>query len=145
MLLVTTVTYPDNENQNVSGKSSADVLEHISTIRGLEIEYGLAQVRGNKNKYVQVLTLFANVHFPDLARIRISLSQKDVAEVKRLVHTIKGSAASIGATGVAGAAARLHTAIVQAAAQTEIEFFGTELCGELELLIEGIRSGSIAH
>lgn len=145
MLLVTPVTFPDKKNQNVAGENSADVLEQITNIRGLDVEYGLALVRGDQSKYIQILTLFANVHFPDLARIPALLSQKDIAEVKRLVHTMKGSAAMIGATGVADAATRLHTAIVQAAAHTDIEFVGTELCEELELLIEGIRNASIAH
>ncbi len=138
------MTVPTKTSLPVDGEESADNLGGFASIACLDIEYGLTLVRGNKKKYRQVLTLFAEVHSPDLARISTMLSEMDLGSLKQLVHTIKGSAAMIGAKGVAEAAVLLHSAIVRRAAPTEIEKAGVELFEELGALVEGIRRGSAA-
>lgn len=138
------MTAPLKTSPPVAGEESAVDLIGFASIESLDIEYGLTQLRGNKKKYVQVLTLFADFHSPDLSRISAMLFAKDMSSLKQLAHTIKGSAVMIGAKGVAEAAARLHVAIVQTAEPAEVENAGAELCERLGSLVDRIRRGSDA-
>lgn len=137
------MTTPTKSSPFAADKEPAGRLDGYACIEGLNVEYGLALVRGNKQKYIQVLTLFADFHSSDTARISLMLSEKDLGSLKQLAHTIKGSAVMIGAKAVADAAARLHTAIVQNAEQTELESTGIELSVQLRSLIDGIRRDAL--
>lgn len=136
------MTTQTKTNPPEADKETGERLIEYADIEGLDVEYGLTLVRGNKKKYVQLVTLFADFHSPDLARIPLMLSEKDMDSLKQLVHTLKGSAVMIGATLVADVAARLHAAIVRVAEQSDLENAGTELVEQLRTLIVEIRRAS---
>lgn len=110
----------------------------LAGIDGLDIEHGLAQVRGIATKYQQMLRLFADTHSQDVERISKGRENHDTAALTELTHTLKGSAATIGATRISDLATLLHTALRETACQEEIDLRCTELTEELDSLIKAI-------
>ena len=111
-------------------------LEHVS---GLDIEHGLALVRGNPGKHARMLTLFADTHATDGPLLAEALASNDLAAVGQLAHTLKGSAGTIGAMRVAEAAVVLHAALRANIRREEIDTRCTALVVELMTFVDGIR------
>ena len=111
----------------------------LASIPGLDIESGLALVRGNATKYARILTLFADGHGTDATRLSEGLAANDLTTLKELAHTLKGAAGTIGAKRTAEAAAVLHSAIRMNAGRDEIDSGCSALIKELTPLIERIR------
>jgi HPt (histidine-containing phosphotransfer) domain-containing protein len=59
--------------------------------------------------------------------------------LKKLAHTLKGSAGNVGAVWVSEAAALLNTAIVRSAALGEVDDCCTALISELTPLVERLQ------
>jgi PAS domain S-box-containing protein len=119
--------------------NAADWRQRLAGIAGLDIERGLALVRGDAKKHAHMLTLFANSHAADTADLDAVLAANDMVKLKELAHTLKGSAGTIGAQPVADAAAALHAGLRANAGSEEISGLCRRLVVELKLLSEGIR------
>jgi HPt (histidine-containing phosphotransfer) domain-containing protein len=96
-------------------------------------------VRGDAEKYARLLTLFADSHEQGPALLTTALRAGDLEGIKRVAHTLKGSAGNLGATAVQEAASALHTAVAKAAGRKEIEDLLATLGAELSALIGAIR------
>jgi CheY-like chemotaxis protein len=116
----------------------ADLSQRLARIPGLEAERGLALVRNNVTKYMQILAMFAETHRQDAKRLSDGLATNDLATLKAVAHTLKGSAGNVGALGVSDAAKVLETAVRKDAGACEIADGCTILVAELSSLIEGI-------
>ncbi|MBS1197978.1 MAG: multi-sensor hybrid histidine kinase [Proteobacteria bacterium] len=108
-------------------------------IPGLDVERGLALVLGNTTRYTRILTLFSESHEQDVTRLAEVFAADDLATLKELTHTLKGSAGMIGAIRLAGMAADIHSALCSGAEKNEIEPHLSALIVELSSLLEGIR------
>ena len=111
----------------------------LSTIPGINLQRGLDVVRGNAEKYVRLLNLFADSHDQDATTLAAALAAGDLEGLGRLAHTLKGSAGNLGATAVQEAATALHTAITERAGRNDIECHLAKLGAELTSLIGAIR------
>ncbi|MGY6214530.1 PAS domain S-box protein [Methylolobus aquaticus] len=80
-------------------------------IAGLDIERGLDHLGGNLSSYRRMLRLFAERAPRDLQALRAALAERGDGTARRIAHTIKGTAATLGATTVATVAARLEAAL----------------------------------
>jgi two-component system sensor histidine kinase/response regulator len=118
---------------------SANLRQRLAEVAGLNVENGLARVRGNEAKYAQVLALFVRGHELDLQKIPEALHSGQMSAAEQLVHALKGTAGLIGATAVAGAAAALLAALQQKAARDEIDKGCAELATRLGQLIDGLK------
>jgi HPt (histidine-containing phosphotransfer) domain-containing protein len=118
----------------------AELRRRLANIPGLDIERGLALVRGNTTKYFRMLNLFVDGHAEDVTVLAGCLASRDLITLKQLAHTLKGSAGNVGALWVSEAAGLLHSMIAQSAEQEEIDTHGNALIVELTSLIKGIRS-----
>jgi HPt (histidine-containing phosphotransfer) domain-containing protein len=116
-----------------------DPLRGLREIAGLDIDRGLKAMRGNSTKYLRMLTLFADSHAADAAQLASAREASDLAAVKDLAHTLKGSAGTIGALRVADAAASLHAAIRDNPQTPEAGTLVEALIAELNALVEGVR------
>ncbi|MDD5389967.1 MAG: response regulator [Gallionellaceae bacterium] len=83
----------------------------FATIHGLDAKAGLRMTRGNPERYAALLRLFVEHHEPDVARLSASLASGDREQAKRLAHSLKGAAGTVGATALSGLAAELDAAI----------------------------------
>ena len=80
-------------------------------IPGLDSRFGLQSVRGRLNSYSRLLAKFAGNHDDDFQQIRHQLAAGNVEEARRLAHSMKGAAGTLGAVGVQKSAAALEAAI----------------------------------
>ncbi len=94
----------------------------LSDIPGLDSEFGLQTVRGKLDTYKRLLGKFAENHFDDFARIRTCLTNGEREEARRLAHSLKGAAATLGAVAVQKSAAALEAAIRE---EQEVASIGT--------------------
>ncbi|OYY93622.1 MAG: hypothetical protein B7Y41_10215 [Hydrogenophilales bacterium 28-61-23] len=99
----------------------ADIIANLAAIEGLDARAGLRMTRGNPEKYAALLRLFIEHHEPDMARLRDCLASGDGEQAKRLAHSIKGAAGTIGANLLQGLAEDLDAALKGARSRREID------------------------
>jgi len=78
-------------------------------IAGVDTQTALRRTGGNPKRYEMLLRKFAETSA--MQEIRNALAAGDAETAAREAHSLKGSAANLGATAVANAAAELETAI----------------------------------
>jgi len=86
-------------------------LARLKALPGLNLEEGLGMVRGNVGKYLKLVSLFVDLHCADMIRLEAMLISEDAVTVERFVHSLKGSAAAIGARQLSGMAQSLESAL----------------------------------
>jgi PAS domain S-box-containing protein len=103
-----------------SSDNEAVQLEKLSRIPGLDLKAGLHAVRGKLPTYRRLLASLADNHAGDFQRMRELLAQGEAEDARRLAHSLKGAAATLGATAVFQAAADVDHAIRQSRPSDEI-------------------------
>jgi len=116
-----------------------DLLRRIAAIPGLDLEAGLAMLRGNVEKYVQLLLIFVSSNQAYVDRIAALAEAGDLAAIEPIAHSLKGSADMLGAVSVAEAARTLLSALRGRAGADRIPLLCKDLGGTLATLIDGIR------
>ncbi|MCX8086031.1 MAG: response regulator [Rhodocyclaceae bacterium] len=79
-------------------------LPDFRSIPGLDAEAGLVAVMGRPERYVKLLGKFALHHANDITALRQALAAGNQALAHRLAHTLKGTAAVLGAKALSQAA-----------------------------------------
>ena len=88
-----------------------DIRSLLDQVPGLDVAYGLKNLRGRIPNYLRLLRKYADGHAADGERIRAARAAGDTDEVRRLAHSLKGVSGMIGATDVQALAAELEAAI----------------------------------
>ncbi|MBF0274936.1 MAG: response regulator, partial [Nitrospinae bacterium] len=83
----------------------------IPEIAGIDTTAGLQRVGGNKKLYHNLLVRFHEDYASVQNEIEALIEKEDSKTAERLVHTVKGVAANIGADDIAKATAKLEAAI----------------------------------
>jgi len=78
----------------------------------LNTRSALERLGDNPQLYQRLQRLFRDSHSADVTALRAALEQPDLELAHRIVHTLKGVAATIGAEALAGLARRLESAIL---------------------------------
>ncbi len=99
----------------------ADIRAQLETVPGLDVAYGLKNLRGRIPNYLRLLHKYADGHGGDPERIRAELDAGNQPEVRRLAHSLKGVSGMIGAAGVQGLAAQLEAAVREELDRATIE------------------------
>lgn len=76
----------------------------------LAVEMSLERIRGDRTLYRQLLVIFIQTYADTADKLRAVLPARR-AEAYRIVHSLKGAAATIGAEQLGAAAAQLETAL----------------------------------
>ncbi|MGE5470769.1 MAG: PAS domain-containing protein [Bacteroidota bacterium] len=97
------------------------LLASLAGVPDLDFNFGLQAVRGRLPSYCRLLGKFIGSHGDDFASIRHELAAGNATEARRLAHSLKGAAGTLGATGVQRAAAALEAAIRELADNARIE------------------------
>ena len=105
-------------------------------VSGVDTNAGLAAVV-DENLYTRLLVMFRDGQQDFERRFRAALVDADSEAATRAAHTLKGTAATIGAKGVAAAAAELEDACAKKAPVDEVL---ARVLGELQPVIEGLAS-----
>lgn len=76
---------------------------------GFDIAAGLRSVRNRIPSYRRLARLFTDAHATDMERLKAALDRGDREEARRIAHTLKGAAGTLGATALQAAATQLET------------------------------------
>jgi CheY-like chemotaxis protein/HPt (histidine-containing phosphotransfer) domain-containing protein len=98
-----------------------DIRACLDQVPGLDVAYGLKNLRGRIPNYLRLLRKYADGHGKDADRIRAELEAGNMAEARRLAHSLKGVAGMIGVPGVQALAAELEIAIRDEQGRASIE------------------------
>jgi two-component system, sensor histidine kinase and response regulator len=94
-----------------ASECSFGVSEGLASIDGLDPVQGLRSFRGHMAPYQRLLGQFASQHEQDMSLLLDCLDRADIAEARRLAHSLKGSAAALGALRIQQHAAQLEAAL----------------------------------
>ncbi len=114
--------------------------ERLLRVRGLDLESGLARVRGKLEKYVTVLELFVGRHADDVALIAAALKSGDRVRAEAVAHALKGSAGLIGASATADAAQELLCLLRQEATEAALDAASSALAPLVHGLIDELKA-----
>lgn len=92
--------------------SASRAFSHLEG-RGFDVEGALRRVAGNAALYKRLLLSLQRTQGDAGSRLEQALNQKELPEAERIVHTIKGVAANLGATALADAAGCLDSELKQ--------------------------------
>jgi PAS domain S-box-containing protein len=93
-------------------QSASETIGRVAQIRGIDVQFGLASLRGNASSYLRMLHMFVDTHGNDPALLRGFLANADTDHAHRLAHTIKGVAGTLGMSEIQALAAELDVALV---------------------------------
>jgi PAS domain S-box-containing protein len=116
-----------------------ELLQRLATISDLDLEAGLAMIRGNVEKYTRLLGIFVDSNQSHIDRIGALAAAGDLAMMESIAHSLKGSASMLGAVNLAEAARSVLSAIRSRASTDSIPLLSANLTKALASLIDGIR------
>ena len=94
------------------GNKSESGADPLSLIEGLDLNQGMLCAANNRKLYEKLLVAFESNNCNTVADIRVALSSGDTERAKRMAHSLKGLAATIGATELHVAAKNTEDAII---------------------------------
>lgn len=116
-----------------AGQTSADtddeVARRLAAIDGLDLTQGLRSFRGRIAPYQRLLGQFVDTHKQDMRTVLDCLECANLAEARRLAHSLKGSAAALGAARIQNLAVQLEAAIRNLLDQESAGTAATDLVG----------------
>jgi len=90
-------------------------MSRVRAIAGLDAARGLHSLRGRESAYCALLGTFAGNHTEDMSHARQALFEERTADARRIAHSLKGAAASLGLKAIEASARRLEAAISDSA------------------------------
>ncbi|PWH18018.1 MAG: hypothetical protein DDG60_00985, partial [Anaerolineae bacterium] len=103
-----TVKHPQEQPAHLTSQTQAQIAQNCTK---LETDAALARLGGNQALYQRLLTMFCEENAQAVEKIWCAWQAGQRDEARRLAHTLKGLAATIGATALANSAKQLETAI----------------------------------
>jgi len=86
----------------------AALQEQLTTIEGIDVETGLHNICCDVAGYLRLLRLFDSTHTEDMLKLAGHLTDGEDEDARRIPHTIKGSAGTLGLPHLQEAAKRLE-------------------------------------
>lgn len=121
-----------------------ELLARLAGRPGINLDRGLSAVRGNVAKYLMLMRLFVSSNVDSMVRFAESLAQGDRVAARRTVHSLKGSAATIGIEQLAEKARRLEQIALASGEITvpskEMQIAMDAISAELSALAAVLRS-----
>jgi PAS domain S-box-containing protein len=119
-----------------------DLLARLALHPGVDMAAALSNLPGMEDRYEALLKLFATHHGEDAAKLAGHLAQGDLRAATLVAHSLKGVAATLGATELAAAARALEQLLREGAAPGDAALrpLLAELARTLEPLVQLIRS-----
>ena len=118
------------------GNPQEEALAHVA---GLDIQAGLRSTSGKPDKLFDLLGMFAKHHSGDFDKLRHSLLQGDYRNARLLIHSLKGTSATLGLNAFSDCVARLEKMIVAETPASQLGQDIERLATWLTNLVEQIR------
>ena len=87
-----------------------NALENLAKLSGFDPDKGIGNVAGKVATYLKLLLKFAERQPADMASLQSALAEGDLATAKRIAHTLKGLAGTLGAVMLQAHSIRLDEA-----------------------------------
>lgn len=104
-------TQPANTEKRECYPEAETLIKKLRALPGLNVERGLAILRGNEARYGIYLERFVEAHVNDMARLEDALELANYAQAQILVHTLKGTGATLGIECLADQADQIEQAL----------------------------------
>lgn len=105
---------PLQKTQRAASDTLQPPLVRLQSLPGMDLAAGLASLQGNQPKYLALLRHFTLEHSQDMAQLTRLLQAQDQQAARRLVHTLRGVAGTLGLTTLADLALQLEHALARA-------------------------------
>ncbi len=112
----------------------------LATMQGVDVARGLQAVGDNPASYVRLLRLFIEGHGDDAATLRQHLASGAFDDLRRLAHTLKGIAATLGADSLRQSALNLEQSLSEPLSTPELETCISEMAAQLDQFLTQIQS-----
>ena len=120
--------------QPTASEDHAALRAELEAIAGQDLAQGLRALRNNVPAYARLLRQFVDQHHQDMAKI----GGLDAETARRMAHSIKGAAGSLGLSRLSTAAAALEGALRQGQPQADLAPLVEDCHRELEALHSGL-------
>jgi PAS domain S-box-containing protein len=100
---------------------SVVVPDALSTLPGVDAAFGLRNLRGNVQAYLDLLGTFMQNHVADMDEVRRLLAAGDVQSARRVAHNLKGAAGTLGLNGLAAVAVEVEQGVLAGMAPVDLE------------------------
>jgi two-component system sensor histidine kinase/response regulator len=114
------------------------LLARLAEIPGLDTQLGINRLAGKPASYIRLLRKFAERQPAEMAALRQALADGDLHSAKRVAHTLKGLAATMGATLLQSSSQRLEVSIRENLSVDEIDRLSKIVATEYAVLAESI-------
>ena len=104
--LKTAVLHADDQNSVTTGEVDS-VREVLASVNGLDYDVGISRL-GSKDLYTQLLGEFLSLHSEDMVKMARYLENSCKEDALRLLHTLKGLAATLGLSKLQNASGHLE-------------------------------------
>ena len=104
---------PLQKTQRAASDTLLPPLVRLQSLPGIDLAAGLASLQGNQPKYLALLRHFTLEHSQDMAQLTRLLQAQDQQAARRLVHTLRGVAGTLGLTTLADLALQLEHALAR--------------------------------
>ena len=126
-------------------RSPEEVVAALGRDPGMDVRRGLAVLRGKQDKLVSLLRSMAKMHREDMATLETCLANGAREDARRIAHSLKGVAATLGANALAEAAraveVRLHE-MPDGAIGADLAAAMAEVTRQIERLLETVGDHS---
>ena len=107
-------------------------------IAGINVARGLLSVRGKVDRYTHLIALFADTHRSKGMSLRQDLAEDRLEDLCRGAHSLKGTAATVGALDLGQRAAIVELAVRNGTPATGLASQVEALAGHLESIVAAI-------
>jgi len=115
-----------------------NIVSHQIAFPGIDSGIGISNVLGDEDLFKEIILMFYEDHSNDADKIEKAILENDRDNSKRLVHTLKGVACSIGAMDLFERIKLLDIALNESK-QTEYQLLFDSLKPEFVKVIQGIE------
>jgi PAS domain S-box-containing protein len=119
------------------------LIDALRAIDALDVDAGLRSLRGNVASYTGLLTKFSASHAQDMARMRAARAAGEHEEARRVAHSLKGAAGTLGVRVLQGLATQLEAALREQADDATIEPLANAIETAHEQLARGLKTCAI--
>ena len=106
----------------------------------LDTARGLRSLNGRGDRYLKLLGRMIDLHGGDPQALQAAWQRRDRAELRRMAHKLRGTAAMLGAMRVADLAQWLDSPAPDASTEAQVQCQVSALEQALQSLFEGLRS-----
>jgi len=117
----------------------------LAALPGIDSHGALARLSGDERLYRRLLGMFRDRESDFGGNFRSAYAAGDLAKATRLAHDLKSVSGTVGAQALSEAADALERACMHEANGAGIEALLDSVCGQLELVIGGLRTASVAR